>query len=105
TAAGNWARGQVAVVRMTLCVTRRVVVQACVYAFVPMGLSAAIFALAAGAIASWYVVSQLMKLPWSLLPEVALATIVIALVLTVVFGLIGTWRVLGHKAAQILRNL
>ena len=33
------------------------------------------------------------------------STIVIALVLTVGFGLAGTWRVLGHKAAPVLRNL
>jgi putative ABC transport system permease protein len=26
-------------------------------------------------------------------------------VLTVGFGLLGTWRVLGHKAAPVLRNL
>ncbi len=33
------------------------------------------------------------------------STVVLALVLTVGFGLIGTWRVLGHKAAPVLRNL
>jgi putative ABC transport system permease protein len=45
-----------------------------------------------------------MTLPSSFLPEVAVATIVFALVLTVGFGLIGTWRVLGHKAAPVLRS-
>ena len=32
-------------------------------------------------------------------------TVALALVLTVGFGLVGTWRVLGHKAAPVLRNL
>lgn len=104
-AASNRARVHDAVVLKTLGATRRVLVQAFAFEYLLIGLATAIFALAAGAIASWYVVAQIMKLPWSLLPEVALATIVIALVLTVVFGLIGTWRVLGHKAAPILRNL
>src|SRR5690606_10130329 len=104
-AASNRARVHDAVVLKTLGATRRVLVQAFAFEYLLIGLATAIFALAAGAIASWYVVAQIMKMPWSLLPEVALATIVIALVLTVVFGLIGTWRVLGHKAAPILRNL
>jgi len=36
---------------------------------------------------------------------VAVATIVFALVITVGIGLAGTWRVLGHKAAPVLRDL
>jgi putative ABC transport system permease protein len=51
------------------------------------------------------VVSQVMGLPWVFMPEVAVATVVTALVMTVGFGLAGTWRVLGHKAAPVLRNL
>jgi putative ABC transport system permease protein len=46
-----------------------------------------------------------MSLPSSFLPEVALSTLLLALALTVGFGLVGTWRVLGHKAAPVLRNL
>jgi len=36
---------------------------------------------------------------------VAVTTILVALVLTVGLGLIGTWRVLGQRAAPVLRNL
>ena len=32
-------------------------------------------------------------------------TLVVALVLTVGIGLIGTWRILGQKAAPVLREL
>ena len=39
------------------------------------------------------------------MPEVAVATILGALAFTVGIGLVGTWRVLGHKAAPVLRNL
>jgi putative ABC transport system permease protein len=69
-----------------------------------IGLATAVFALAAGGVAAWFVVARIMTLPSSFLPEVAVATIVFALVLTVGFGLIGTWRVLGHKAAPVLRS-
>jgi putative ABC transport system permease protein len=46
-----------------------------------------------------------MNLPSSFLPDVALATVVLALVMTVGIGLVGTWRVLGQKAAPVLREL
>jgi putative ABC transport system permease protein len=31
--------------------------------------------------------------------------VAVAVALTVIFGLIGTWRALGEKPARILRNL
>jgi putative ABC transport system permease protein len=46
-----------------------------------------------------------MTLPSHFMPDVAVATIVFALLVTVGIGLAGTWRVLGHKAAPVLRNL
>jgi putative ABC transport system permease protein len=46
-----------------------------------------------------------MKIPSQFLPDVAGMTIVTALVLTVGIGLIGTWRILGQKAAPVLREL
>jgi len=104
-AAGNKARVHDAVVLKTLGATRRTLIRAFAYEYMLIGLATAVFGLAAGAVASWYVVSRIMKLPWLLLPEVALATVLTALILTVAFGLIGTWRVLGHKAAPVLRNL
>jgi putative ABC transport system permease protein len=69
-----------------------------------LGLATAAFALLAGSVAAWFVISQIMGLPASFQPEVALLTILGALVLTVGFGLIGTWRVLGEKAAPVLRS-
>ncbi len=104
-AAGNRARIHDAVVLKTLGATRRTLISAFSLEYLIIGLATAIFALFAGGVAAWYVVSQIMTLPSSFLPEVAVSTIVIALVLTVGFGLAGTWRVLGHKAAPVLRNL
>lgn len=104
-AAGNRARIHDAVVLKTLGATRGTLIRAFSLEYLLIGLATAVFALIAGGLASWFVVSSIMTLPWTFLPEVALSTIFIALVLTVGFGLIGTWRVLGHKAAPVLRNL
>ncbi len=104
-AAGNRARVHDAVVLKTLGATRRTLIAAFSLEYLLIGLATAVFALLAGGIAAWFVVAQVMGLPSSFLPEVAFTTVVVALVMTVGFGLIGTWRVLGHKAAPVLRNL
>jgi putative ABC transport system permease protein len=70
-----------------------------------LGLATAVFALVAGGAAAWFVVSRIMKLPSAFLPDVAVTTVLIALVLTVGIGLAGTWRILGQKAAPVLREL
>ncbi|NGN41958.1 ABC transporter permease [Mesorhizobium sp. CGMCC 1.15528] len=104
-AAGNRARVHDAVVLKTLGATRRTLIAAFSLEYMLIGLATAVFALAAGGVAAWFVVARIMTLPSSFLPEVAVATILIALTVTVGIGLIGTWRVLGHKAAPVLRNL
>ena len=104
-AAGNRARIHDAVVLKTLGATRRTLISAFSLEYALIGLATAVFALAAGGTAAWFVVARIMHLPSSFLPQVAVVTVVLALVLTVGFGLLGTWRVLGHKAAPVLRNL
>ena len=98
-AAGNTARIHDAVVLKTLGATRKTLIAAFSLEYMLIGLATAIFALAAGGLAAWYVVARIMKLPSAFLPEVAGGTSLLALVLTVGIGLAGTWRVLGHKAA------
>jgi putative ABC transport system permease protein len=104
-AAGNRARIHDAVVLKTLGATRRTLIAAFSLEYLLIGLATALFALFAGGIAAWFIVARIMTLPSSFLPEVAASTILFALVLTVGIGLVGTWRVLGHKAAPVLRNL
>jgi putative ABC transport system permease protein len=104
-AAGNRARIHDAVVLKVLGATRRTLLTAFSLEYMLIGLATAVFALVAGGTAAWYVVAQIMGLPSVFQGQVALATVVIALVLTVGFGLAGTWRILGHKAAPVLRNL
>ncbi len=104
-AAGNRARIHDAVVLKTLGATRRTLIAAFSLEYMLIGLATAVFALAAGGVAAWFVVARVMTLPSSFSPGVAVSTVVIALVLTVGIGLIGTWRVLGQKAAPVLREL
>ena len=104
-AAGNRARIHDAVVLKTLGATRVTLIRAFATEYMLLGLATGIFAVAAGAIASWFVVDFIMTLPWVFDWTVALTTLLVSLVLTVGFGLAGTWRVLGQKAAPVLRNL
>jgi putative ABC transport system permease protein len=104
-AAGNRARIHDAVVLKTLGATRWTLIAAFSLEYALIGLATAIFALAAGGVAAWFIVARVMALPSHFSPQVAVATIVLALAVTVGFGLLGTWRVLGHKAAPVLREL
>lgn len=104
-AAGNRARQHDAVVLKTLGATRLTLIRAFIYEYALLGLATAVFALGAGGLAAWFVVVKLMNLQMRMLPDVAFFTVLTALVLTVGFGLAGTWRVLGQKAGSVLREL
>lgn len=104
-AAGNRARTHDAVILKTLGATRSMLMRAFSYEYIILGTATAIFALVAGGLSAWFVVSRIMRLPSTFLPDVAIVTLIVSLVLTVTIGLIGTWRVLGQKAAPVLREL
>jgi putative ABC transport system permease protein len=104
-AAGNRARVHDAVVLKTLGATRATLIRAFSYEYLMLGLATAVFALFAGGVAAWFVVSRIMTLPSSFLPDVAVMTVATALIMTVGIGLAGTWRILGQKAAPVLREL
>ena len=104
-AAGNSARVHDSVVLKTLGATRSTLIRTFVYEYALLGLATACFALVAGSIASWFVISKIMEFPSHFIPSVAIMTLITALVFTVGFGLIGTWRILGQKAAPVLREL
>lgn len=104
-AAGNHARQHDAVILKTLGATRLTLIRAFIYEYALLGLATAVFSLAAGGLAAWFVVVKLMNLQMQMLPDVAFFTVLTALVLTVGFGLAGTWRVLGQKPSTVLREL
>ncbi|WP_158873141.1 ABC transporter permease [Antarcticirhabdus aurantiaca] len=104
-AAGSRGRIHDAVVLKTLGATRVTLIQAFAAEYMLLGLFTGVFAVGAGALAAWFVVERIMELPFVFDWTVALVTLVVSLVLTVAFGLVGTWRILGQKAAPVLREL
>jgi putative ABC transport system permease protein len=104
-AAGNRARTHDAIILKTLGATRNMLIRAFSYEYMILGAATAVFALFAGGVSAWFVVSRIMKLPSAFLPDVAVITLAASLLLTVGIGLAGTWRILGQKAAPVLREL
>ena len=104
-AAGHRHRVYDAVVLKTLGATRRRLIAAYAIEYLLLGAATAVFGVAAGSIAAWLVVTEVMNLGFVWLPEPAAAAAFCALVVTVLFGLIGTFVALGHKPAPVLRNL
>ncbi|TYC53706.1 ABC transporter permease [Rhodobacterales bacterium] len=104
-AAGHRSRIYDAVILKTLGATRFRLIAAYALEYAILGLTTAVFALVAGGVAAWYVITQIMGGSFMMLPFTAASAALVALILTVGFGLIGTWRVLGEKPAPVLRNL
>nr|WP_250811834.1 ABC transporter permease [Neorhizobium tomejilense] len=104
-AAGNRARTHDAVILKTLGGTRSMLMRAFSYEYMILGTATALFALLAGGLSAWFVVSRIMRLQSVFLPDIAVLTLAVSLVLTVGIGLAGTWRILGQKAAPVLREL
>lgn len=104
-AAGNRARLHDAVVLKTLGATRWMLIRTYVLEYGILGASTALFAALSGGLSAWYVISRIMKLPFSFDATTMALTIAIGLLITVGIGLAGTWRILGQRAAPHLREL
>ncbi|MXQ13404.1 ABC transporter permease [Microvirga makkahensis] len=104
-AAGHRARLYDAVVLKTLGATRARLLSAYALEYGLLGLATALFGLMAGGVASYFIITRLMNLSFSLDLSGALLASVLAVLVTVGLGLMGTWRILSQKPAQYLRNL
>ena len=104
-AAGHHSRVYDAVILKTLGATRGRLVLAYGLEYAILGFATAVVATIAGTIAAGYVVEQVMRFRFVFEPSAAVLAVTVAILLTVAFGLLGTWRALGEKPAQILRNL
>jgi putative ABC transport system permease protein len=104
-AASHRNRVYEAVILKTLGATRKRLLAAYALEYLTLGSATAVFGVAAGSIAAWFVVADVMNLGFVWLPAPALAAAAAALLLTVAFGLAGTLTALGHKPAPVLRNL
>ncbi|GBD50582.1 ABC transporter permease [Methylopila sp. Yamaguchi] len=104
-AAGHRRRVYEAVVLKTLGATRGRLLAAFAAEYALLGLVTAVFGLVVGSLAAWAVATEIMRIDFWFDPVGAGGAALVALVLTIVLGLVGTWRILGETPARHLRNL
>jgi putative ABC transport system permease protein len=104
-AASRRARVVDAVILKILGATRGRLVASFLVEYALLGAATAAFGVAAGAIAAYVVVVEVMGLDFSFAVGSSLATAGAGLALTVALGMIGAWRILGQKPAAFLREL
>jgi putative ABC transport system permease protein len=104
-AAGHRHRVYDAVILKTLGATRLQLTAAYALEYLLLGAAAVLFGVAAGSIAGWRIVTDLMTLPFRWQSGPGIAAAIIAVIITITFGLIGTWPALGRKPGAVLRNL
>jgi len=104
-AAGHRHRVYDAVILKTLGATRVRLLAAYTIEYLLLGSATALFGVLSGMVTSWLIVTELMHLPFTWLPWPAVAAAAAAVLVTVVLGLLGTFRALGQKPAPVLRNL
>ncbi len=104
-AASHRSRVYDAVILKTLGATRARLITAYALEYLMLGMATAVFGVAAGSLAAWMVVTEVMTLKFIWLPGPALLAALGALGVTLTFGLFGTFTALGQKPAPVLRNL
>ena len=103
-ASGHHLRLYDAVIMKVLGATRWRIMAAFALEYAIMGLGAALISAVAGGIASWALVAGAMQTQWVFLPVTMAFTILGAVGLTVILGLIGTFVVLSAPVAPVLRS-
>jgi putative ABC transport system permease protein len=104
-ATGHRHRVYDAVVLKTLGATRLRLTGSYALEYLLLGGATALFGVAAGSLAAAFVVTNVMNFKFVWLPGPALLSALAALLLTVAFGLVGTFSALGQKPARVLRHL
>ena len=94
-----------AIILKTLGATRGKLIAAYGLEYTLLGLATGLFGVAAGSIAAWLIVTRVMNLSFVWLTIPALLSALVALAVTIIFGLAGTFTALGQKPATVLRNL
>ncbi len=103
-AASHRRRVYEAVILKVLGATRRDILGAFTMEFLLLGLITSIISAVIGSVAAWAVITWVMDADWVFIPSAVAATTILCTLLTLVFGLLGTWHALGQKAAPLLRN-
>lgn len=93
-----------AVVLKTFGARRQSLLRAYALEYGILGFATALFAIVAGTIASYAILTFAMKATWVFPAEVAIVTAALATVVTVLAGLATTWAALRAKAGPVFRN-
>jgi putative ABC transport system permease protein len=93
-----------AVVLKVLGARRREILRTLVVEFALIGAAVSGIAAALGGLASWLLVTRYLRLDFDWLPATLLGVIAGAVVAVLAIGLAGTWRALGHRPAETLRQ-
>ena len=90
----------------TLGATRGRLMAAYALEYLLLGLATGVFGVAAGSIAAWLIVTEVMNFSLRLVARARRRSRRLpALAVTLAFGLVGTFTALGQKPAPVLRNL
>lgn len=84
--------------------TRRDILLTFAAEFVLLGLAAGSISALTGALAAFAILKGPLDAPFNLHPEVILLTLAAGVGVTLLLGLLGTWKALGQKPAGYLRN-
>lgn len=104
-ASGQQARVHDAIVLKTLGATRAKLIAAFTLEYGLIGFATALFGLAAGGLAAYFISIDIMHIEFNWLWPQALLILLLALAITISIGLFGSWEVLGRKPAAYLRDL
>ncbi len=103
-AAGHRKRVYDAVILKVLGATRGDIFKTFLLEYALLGLVTSVIAAAAGWGAAYLVIVDVLEAKWINLPWTVFGTIVVSVGVTILFGLLGSWRALGEKAAPVLRS-
>jgi len=103
-ATGNRRRVYDSVILKVIGLTRGRIFGGFMLEYLLLGLITAFIAGVLGTITAWFLQTKMMGMDWVFDLQAVLMTSIICLVITLLFGWVGTWRVLGNKPAPMLRN-
>ncbi|TDI64489.1 MAG: FtsX-like permease family protein [Alphaproteobacteria bacterium] len=102
-ASGHRHRVYDAVILKVLGATRGRVLATYVLEYAILGFGTAILSAVVGTLGAYLIVTQMMDAQWHWLPVTLAGTVLGAALVTILLGLLGTWRALGQKVAPVLR--
>jgi putative ABC transport system permease protein len=103
-AATRYRRLYESVILKALGATRGLIARAFAIEYVLLGAVAGLIGLTLGSILSWAVLHYVFDLPWSMHPEVLGSGLLLTMLLTLIVGFAGTYRILGQRPLAVLRH-